>query len=170
MTTLFITDAWGRHGSLAPFLELLGSEPYTLHCLDPYAGQPFVFDDDAQARDYFTCRCNLDGYRRLIADKLENGQFNRVVAVGVGADALASLLSDPLTDKLDQIILIDPAAPDALPQALPDGPKLVAFCAGEGENSANRHYVARQGGFFNPRSPYFDKKSMNAVKSWLLGT
>ncbi|GAA5191510.1 hypothetical protein [Ferrimonas gelatinilytica] len=99
-TLLFVTDTWGQHATLDPLLDRLKVHFEHLMVLDPYSGQRFAFDQEADARAYFDRRCSAAVYQDKVRSLLLTAPAPLfILALGAGADATAPLLTEPDTGR-----------------------------------------------------------------------
>lgn len=175
MSLLWVTDIWGQHASLKGQIESLSQLAGECQLLDPYAGQPFAFNDQQQAYDYFLCRCSKPGY----VDKLEawlDGHDGPVTLLGfsAGANAIATLLSRRNFPQVQKAILVYGSALPKLDGPLSAETHLLLCADDEGSDQlaqaqwpASIHLTQAPHGFINPRAPAYDAEQASKAWAWI---
>lgn len=177
MKVLWVTDIWGVHSSQNAEFEQLKSQVEQCERLDPYAGQPFVFDDEQQAYDYFQCRCSAPGYAELLRKWLEKHN-EPVILLGfsAGANAIASTLTNHQFSQVVGTILIYGNRLPELQSPLTQPSHLLLCNQDSGVNEwqpqwpAQLQHSSLGHGFMNPRSPNFDQAGAASAWSWVAET
>ncbi|MBY5923084.1 hypothetical protein [Ferrimonas balearica] len=175
-THWLITDIWGQHATLDPFIERLGSVAPEWQVLDPYSGQRFAFEDENQAYQYFLHRCSKATYQQKVATMLEQAETPvTLLACSAGANALWPLLSGPLAAKIKKAVLVYGSA---LPQQPLTSQCEVALllCRDDAGVTEQEEALRALGpclisdaphGFLNPRAPGFDAAAAEEAEVWL---
>ncbi len=175
-THWLITDIWGQHATLDPFVQRLHSAASDWQVLDPYSGQRFAFEDEQQAYQYFLHRCSKATYQQKVSALLEHAEAPvTLLACSAGANALWPLLDGPLADKIHKAVLVYGSA---LPQqpVTPRCPVALLLCRDDIADVRQQARLEALGptlicdaphGFLNPRSPGFDEPAAANAETWL---
>ncbi|MBY5992270.1 hypothetical protein [Ferrimonas balearica] len=171
-----ITDIWGQHATLDPFIERLGAVAPHWQVLDPYSTQRFLFEDEAQAYDYFLRRCSKATYQKKVEALLEQAEEPlTLLACSAGANALWPLLSGPLAHKVRKAVLVYGSALPAEP-VRPQCEVAMLLCASDPGVQAQQATLGQYGplqtvkadhGFLNPRAPGYDARAAAEAEAWL---
>ncbi len=178
-TLLFVTDIWGQHATLDPLLSRLKTRFDTLTVLDPYSGQRFAFDDEAQAHGYFQRRCSAAVYRTRLREVIEaSPEPLTLLACGAGANAAWPLLSESaLAPKLRRAALCYGHEIPGQAELVPTCPVLQLLCRQDPGTGQNAAILARHSqvilsdadhGFLNPRTPQYDAEAARQAEETLL--
>ncbi|TKB51358.1 hypothetical protein FCL40_02025 [Ferrimonas sediminicola] len=175
MSLLWVTDIWGQHASLKGKIEDLNERVGSCTLLDPYAGQPFAFNDQQQAYDYFLCRCSKAGY----VDKLEawleaHDQPVTLLGFSAGANAIATLLSRRRFPQVEKVILVYGSELPKLKVPLTVETHLLLCRGDEGSDAlaqaqwpASLKLTDAPHGFINPRAPAYDAQQAHSAWEWI---
>lgn len=161
---LLITDIWGQHQTLEPLIAELEQHFPSVAVLDPYSGQRFVFNNEAEAYEYFQRRCTDKIYQQKVADCLNSAaQPLNVLAFSAGANAIWPLLAS--SDNVAKAALVYGNKIPLDAELEPKCPTQLWLCQDdvgvkEHQSSLNQHadlvISEQQHGYFNPRSEHFD--------------
>ncbi|SHH96828.1 dienelactone hydrolase family protein [Ferrimonas marina] len=173
-TLLFVTDIWGQHASLDPLLSRLEAQFDQVEVLDPYSGQRFAFEDEAQAYEYFQRRCTARIYQQKLAERLSQGSEPLLLlAFSAGANAAWPLLSQPeLASRVTRASLCYGNQILAQPTLTPQSPTQLLLCRDDAGVLEHQAPLARAcqvelseagHGFINPRSPHFDANAADTA-------
>ncbi|WP_298443747.1 dienelactone hydrolase family protein [uncultured Ferrimonas sp.] len=161
---LLVTDIWGQHQTLDPLLAELAQHFPQVTVLDPYSGQRFVFNSDADAYGYFQRRCSARAYQQKLQQRLDNadGKIN-LLAFSAGANAAWPLLAQ--SNKVNKAALVYGSQIPTEAELAPKCPTQLWLCQDDDgvkaqQSALNQHadlVISEQPhGYFNPRSQGYD--------------
>ncbi|MBW3165511.1 hypothetical protein [Ferrimonas balearica] len=175
-THWLITDIWGQHATLDPFLRRLEAIAPDWQVLDPYSGQRFAFEDETQAYQYFLHRCSKATYQQKLEAVLEQAQQPlTLLACSAGANALWPLLDGPLASKIRKAVLVYGSTIPEQP-ITPRCDTALLLCRGDNGVTEHQERLAQHStlllsdaphGFLNPRAPGYHPDAAAEAEAWL---
>ncbi|MBY6187681.1 hypothetical protein KUV89_13755 [Marinobacter hydrocarbonoclasticus] len=176
-THWLITDIWGQHATLDPFIQRLSAVASDWNVLDPYSGQRFAFENESQAYQYFLHRCSKATYQQKVRTLLEQAEAPlTLLACSAGANALWPLLDSPLAAKIKKAVLVYGTAIPQTPLT-PQCETALLMCRDDEGVISQQRSLEQYGpvllsdaphGFLNARAPGYNAEAAAQAETWIL--